>query len=108
VNSKDSCKTFAKPCRAKSKKKEVVQVQHYPLNGEEICLEALSSRAMWGDDFKASPFPLEEMSVDEMLLFLLNLREKYPDHHLVFKLEHAPRMFGEVNWWELKGIRRES
>jgi len=108
VNSKDSCKISAKACRVRSKKKKEIKAEYYPLEGEEICLEALSSRAMWGDDYKSSPHPLEEMSVDEMLLFLLKLREKYPDYHLGFKLEHAPRLFGEVNWWELKGVRRGS
>lgn len=97
MSSKVSSTKSVKQCREKDKKL---------VSKEEVFLETLSSQGNWGDDFSPSPFPLQGNSVDEMLLYLLELREKYPDYHLTFKLEKSPRLFGEVNWWELKGVRR--
>jgi hypothetical protein len=97
MNSKPSSKKSGKQSR-KPKNVEVGEI------GEEICLGMASP--LMGDDVKEAPFPLGEMTVDEMLGYLIELREKFPNYDMYFKIERAPKFFGELNWWELKGVRR--
>ena len=110
MNSKPSSKKSKQPSpksvKAKRKRRST-RVPHQALarDGEIVFLENLSSSGGWGDEYLPAPHPLSDFSVDEMIQSLVQLKMKYPDYHLFFKLEQSPRIFGSVNWWELKGIR---
>lgn len=99
-----SSKKSKVPCRKNVAKKKKV-IPRFSEPGEEICLEHFSS--VHGDDLSPAPHPLDSMDIDEMLEYLVSLRMRYPGYILYFKREQSPRIFGSMNWWELKGIRNE-
>lgn len=77
--------------------------KHFPKDGE-VSLEVLTPSDLFGDALEPAPHPIEGMTLDEMVGYILELKDKYFGYDLFFELTHSPQQFGEINWWELKGV----
>lgn len=71
--------------------------------GDDICLEVLTPDNMFGDPLDPASHPLEGMTVDEILLYAMSLKEEHPDYEMWFEFVEGPEQFGAMNWYELRG-----
>jgi hypothetical protein len=77
--------------------------KHFQKDGE-IFLEILTPNDLFGDSKEPAPHPLDGMLLSEMIEYILELKMKYSEYDLFFQLMYGPDIFGDVNWWELRGV----
>ena len=76
---------------------------------DDVFFEKLTHESQEGDDVVEARHPFYGLTIDGIADFISDVKSRYPNYELYFELAKSPEHFGpQINWWELRGVRRES